>query len=279
MRVRCRVGYGMGVVLSMAVSGSALRAQATTHDDAKWLDECREHWGGDREAHSCELRVERVVRYSGTLAVDAGENGGVTVMGWDGDSVVVHSLIQAQSRTEDDARDIASHVTVVTANGSVHADGPPEEHRTSWSVSYRIYVPRHADLHLVAVNGPVSVQGVTGHMEMQAVNGPVSLNQVGGDVHARAENGPLDVALEGSRWDGTRLDAETENGPVDLTLPAHYAAHLETGTVNGPMDIDFPVTVQGDIDVRHLSLDIGGGGPLVRVVTTNGPVSVRHSGQ
>ena len=97
-----------------------------------------------------------------------------------------------------------------------------------------------------------------------------------GNVHARTENGPLEVTLSGARWDGSGLDAETENGPVELTLPSSYAAHLETGTVNGPMSISFPITVEGRIDTKRLSMDVGGGGPTVRVVTTNGPVTVDH---
>ncbi len=120
-------------------------------------------------------------------------------------------------------------------------------------------------------NGGVTI------MDVKAVNGPVSLRLVGGDVHARSENGPIDVAFKGARWDGAGLDAETKNGPVELTLPARYAAHLETGTESGPMDVRFPITLQGDLDTRHLSMDIGGGGPPIRLITTNGPVTLRHT--
>ena len=121
---------------------------------------------------------------------------------------------------------------------------------------------------------PPEASGVAGRLSLRAVNGPIELDDVAGDVRARAENGPLDIRLSGLRWTGVRLDAETENGPVDLSLPAQYAAHLETSTVNGPMEIDFPITLQGRIDPRRLAMDIGGGGPPVRAVTTNGPVHV-----
>ena len=114
-----------------------------------------------------------------------------------------------------------------------------------------------------------------GRMHLDAENGPISLDRVGGDVHARGENGPLDIRLDGTRWDGAGLDAETENGPVDLRLPAQYSAHLVTSTENGPLDIDFPITVQGHVNPRRLELDLGSGGPTVRAVTTNGPVSVK----
>jgi DUF4097 and DUF4098 domain-containing protein YvlB len=148
--------------------------------------------------------------------------------------------------------------------------------RREWSVSYRIIVPPRYDLTLTAHNGPVSVDGVAGRIRLEAVNGPISLDGLGGDVHARATNGPLDVTLSGTKWDGTGLDAETENGPVELSIPSQYAAHLETSTVNGPMEVDFPVTVQGRVDSRRLAIDLGGGGPPIRVVTTNGPLVVKR---
>jgi len=88
------------------------------------------------------------------------------------------------------------------------------------------------------------------------------------------------VELEGSRWEGTRLDAETQNGPLVLEIPENYNAELETGTINGPMTLGFPVTVQGSIGAgrrRHLTTTLGSGGARIRAVTTNGPAVVRRS--
>jgi hypothetical protein len=63
---------------------------------------------------------------------------------------------------------------------------------------------------------------------------------------------------------------------VKLDIPEGYAAHLVTGTVNGPMRSDFPITLKGDISAERISIDIGGGGPTVRAVTTNGPLTLRR---
>jgi hypothetical protein len=280
MRVRNRTMVGLAVVpavmLAVAAPRAVLHAQPAAADDAEWLSECqRDGWERSARAHVCEIRVERLPRPT-TLTVDGGENGGVTIMGWDGDSVVMHALVRATADSPDEAHDLASRVTISFGDGRIRADGPASGHHKWWSVNYRVFVPRHSDLAIETLNGPMSVQNVTGRMDMRAVNGPVSLSRVGGDVHARAENGPIDVALNGARWDGAGLDAESENGPVQLTLPARYAAHLETGTENGPMDVRFPITLQGNVDTRHLSLDIGGGGPPIRLITTNGPVTLRH---
>jgi hypothetical protein len=263
-------------MLSVAAPWATLHAQQAAGDDAEWLAQCQhDGWGRSDRVHACEIRVERLP-HPATLTVDGGENGGVTILGWGGDSVVMHALVRVTGDSPGEAHDLASHVTISFSNGRIHADGPPSGHHERWSVSYRVFVPQHSDLAIETLNGPVSVENVTGRMNMKAVNGPVSLRQVGGDVRARAENGPIDVALNGARWDGAGLDAESENGPVELTLPERYAAHLETGTENGPMDVRFPITLQGNLDPRHLSLDIGGGGPPIRLITTNGPVTLRH---
>src|SRR5690606_23477122 len=94
---------------------------------------------------------------------------------------------------------------------------------------------------------------------------------------ARTQNGPLTVRLTGSTWSGAGLDAEASNGPVTLYVPDGYSANLETGTINGPLSSDVPLTITRLGRRSHIDTVLGSGGPRVRVVTTNGPVSIRRS--
>jgi hypothetical protein len=265
--------YSLTVALSLGIAALPLLAQQDSRD-AQWLEHCREHSNWHRRAEFCEVRVERVALPSGPLEIDARENGAVDVVGGSGSELVVHELIEAEGSTDAEAQEIASKVHVKTGS-TIRADGPPDEgqHR-HWTVGYRIEVPRKIDITAESTNGPLAATNVIGHVDLRTENGPISLDDVGGTINARTENGPLEVNLSGARWDGTGLDAETENGPVELTIPSNYAAHLETGTVNGPMSIGFPITVEGRFNLKRLSLDIGGGGPTIRAVTTNGPVTV-----
>jgi hypothetical protein len=239
---------------------------------------CHDHdnWWSDASEHYCEIRVERIPHPSGPMTIDAQPNGGIQVRGTDGDSVVLTERIEAVANTAADARALAAQVRVVTTGGAIHAEGPSLQHRTHWVVTFRVTVPRHTDLTLDTENGGIQVADVNGRLRLTTINGAIALDGVGGDVQARGENGSLEIALTGTRWAGVGLDAQTENGAVELTIPSGYAAHIETGTVNGPTQIDLPLTVQGRIDLRHLSTDIGGGGPTIRAVTTNGPVSVQR---
>lgn len=240
-----------------------------------WVARCqRWNQNNDRE-QVCEERVVRIAA-RGDLAVDGRENGGVAVRAWDGQGIEIRQRIQAWAPTRDEAQGVARQVRVHTDGGRIYADGPESARRRGYSVSYLVLVPRSIDLRLDTNNGPVSVNGVTGKMQLTAVNGPVSLREVGGDVRARVQNGPLSVSLAGQRWSGQGLDAETVNGPVTLAVPSGYAATLTTGTVNGPMNINIPVTVQGRFP-RQFTTELGGGGAPIRVVTTNGPVNVQRA--
>jgi DUF4097 and DUF4098 domain-containing protein YvlB len=119
----------------------------------------------------------------------------------------------------------------------------------------------------------VSAADVEGDLDFQATNGGIRVENVGGDVHAETTNGGVSALLSGSSWRGKGLDLRTTNGGVSLTIPRGYNARLETGTTNGGMNIDFPITVQGLIGKR-IQTQLGAGGPLVRVVTTNGGVRI-----
>ena len=100
----------------------------------------------------------------------------------------------------------------------------------------------------------------------------MKLKGVDGNVEEHLDGG-LDVNLDGATWNGSGLDVETCNDDVRVSMPSGYNAHLETGTVNGHISIDFPVTVQGLIG-KSFSTDLGSGGPVVRVRTSNGGVKI-----
>jgi len=241
-------------------------------DDA-WCDET-DHNG---RARFCEVR-EFTLAGSGALVLDAGQNGGIEVTGWDGDRIEIRARVRAWARSEDEAEEIARKVEIITDKNDVHPKGPRGhmfERGRGWSVSWRIRVPVKTDLDLTAFNGGISVSGVDGRMRLETLNGGMHLDDLAGDVRARTTNGGVAVTLSGRTWDGEGLDAETTNGGVTVEVPDDYSAEFETGTVNGGLDIDIPVRLTS----RHRKVvrtTLGDGGPRIQVTTTNGGVRVRR---
>jgi hypothetical protein len=266
-------------VVILAAPATALRAQES---DDEWLDDCRDRYGdwGSRARH-CEIRELGMRPTKGPLSVQPGLNGGVEIEGWNRDSIAISARIQVNARTREDAEAIARDLKIEASNGLVRVTGGRSQsgRNQHWGVVFIMKVPRRTDLTLSTDNGPLSVSNVAGTMDLQTQNGPLSLYGVGGDVHASAQNGPLTVELLGTKWEGTGLNAETQNGPADLQIPDNYNAKIEFGTVNGPMDVGFPmtVTISGRVKDR-ISTTLGSGGPPIRVVTTNGPMTVRRGG-
>ena len=261
----------LAVLLLLSVTAPAI---AQSRDAQRWLDDCRRgRWGGRDRENYCDVR-EQTLPARSSLRVDGRENGGIDVIGSDRNDILVISKIQAQAGSERDARELADGIRVQVGD-EIRADGPSTRWRSSWSVSYELHVPRRIALDLTATNGGISIENVDGRIEFETSNGGIALTGVSGNVRGSTSNGGVDVELTGTRWSGEGLDVRTTNGGIELTIPSGYNARLETGTVNGGMDIGFPITVQGRID-RRLTTQLGEGGPLVRVTTTNGGVSIRR---
>lgn len=254
------------LILALCLAPAALPQEKTMT-----CDEESGHWR--ERGHYCEMR-EVTVPAVGALDVDGGVNGGISIKGSDRTDILVRSKVQAYEDDQADSRKMAGEIHVETSGGRVRATGPTSE-RHGWGVSFEILVPNKIDLVLRTHNGGISISGVRGRMQFDAVNGGVSLVRLAGSVEGHTTNGGLHLELASDHWDGDRCDVSTTNGGVTIRVPSTYSAHLETGTVNGGVRVDFPVTVQGEIN-RHLALDLGSGGKLVRATTTNGGVRVER---
>jgi hypothetical protein len=262
------------VVFAAAAAMAAPSAAAQPSVD-ELLQRCREGSRRGTSEHHCEVRESRLP--AGALRLDAGPMGGVSVRAHEGREVVVRAVVQGRAGSTARARAIAQAVRVRT-DGSVRATGPERDGREGWWVSYDVLVPARTDLELEARNGPVSVTGVSGTMRLRTQNGPVNLDAVSGDVRASAQNGPVNVRLEGARWSGAGLVAETVNGPVTVQMPRSYAARIEGETTRGPIHTDLPVTGSGRAwERRTIATDVNGGGATLRFTTVNGPLTIRRS--
>lgn len=233
--------------------------------------------GGDRVGFN-EVR-EFTVPASGRIEIDGGRNGGVSVKGADVTEVTVKACVGAWGKSEAEAQAVAKNI-VISQSGVIKAENSTEEN--NWSVSYQVFVPRNYDLKLSAKNGGISIAGVDGAMEFETVNGGVNLYHVAGDIRGRTTNGGVNVKLSGTGWRGNGLDVLTTNGGVNLSLPADYAANVETGTVNGGYKTDFPaLNVERTERWKPVKVNtpLNGGGAPIKVITTNGGVTINTYGQ
>lgn len=257
------------IILPVTAQDTAAQAVPT-----RVVEDAPCHWGGDDDTDRyCEER-EYTLDARSELSVDAGQNGGITVAGWDRNEVRLVAKIQATSR-DGDARDLADEIEIRTG-ATIEADGPQTwGRRGGWSTSFELMVPRATELRLRASNGGIRLAELTGEVNAATTNGGIHLVGSAGRVEGETTNGGLHLELTGDRWTGGGVDLRTTNGGVEITVPDEYSADLEIATVNGGMRLDIPVMVQGRLD-RRIRTQLGGGGALIRATTTNGGVVVRR---
>ena len=181
---------------------------------------CSDGWQGRaRRHHVCEVR-EVALPSGGVLSVDASPNGGIRVTGSDRSDVAVKAIVHAWAGDEDEARAVAGKVTVHT-DGKVHAEGPNQNGRASWSVDYEISVPRGTDLDLRSLNGGISIDAVRGKLDFETTNGGIHLDDVAGNVRGHTTNG---ICIHGEKSDLTTL------------IPA-FDVRFPGGIIDNPCDV------------------------------------------
>ena len=222
-----------------------------------------------------------------TLRVQVPSRSGIRVVGSDRSDFEVQACKAAVSKAD------LSRIAVSHNGGELIVQGPEEE---TWAAYLLIQAPRDATLDLEAesapiglrnlsgrvtartVNGPISLKDCSGEVDAEAENGPIHLSGSGGHLRLRTENGPIGVSLSGSAWKGQGVEARAVNGPVHLAIPAGYRSGAIVESLgHSPFECrgEGCASARRTWDDSHKRLELGEGPAVVRLSTSNGPVSVR----
>ena len=260
--------------LSVCTAGIPLLAQLQDNSEKQMT--CQNGGSDGESVRHCEIR-ELAVPAISRLSVDSGQNGGATVKGWLRSDVLVRARVEGSGETEAAAALMASQVSIDSSGGQVRAIGPEPANNSWWSVSYEIFVPQNSDLTLKTHNGGITISDVRGQIRFEGNNGGVHLKRVAGDVAGTTVNGGVQVELAGAMWDGRQLEVSTRNGGVSVAMPSYYSAHIQAETQSGGVQSDFPVILEGNARPRRLDFNVGSGGSLIHITTTNGHVSLKRA--
>jgi hypothetical protein len=236
---------------------------------------CNQDHRQSRQNRSCQI-VEDEIASLGRISVDAGANGGISILGWHETKTLVRTRIEAIARTQQEADQLVRQVSSRIENGQIQPVGPQAPTpNASWSVSYEIFVPIETDLKLKASNGGILIRDVRGTAEFKTSNGGISLSGMGGSVSGETMNGGLTIQLDGERFEGSLFAVKTKNGGIRLNVPSNYAGRIHARTVNGSVRSDFPQQAITEGNAHRVELNTEASGATVDVSTMNGGLIVR----
>jgi DUF4097 and DUF4098 domain-containing protein YvlB len=153
------------------------------------------------------------------------------------------------------------------------------------------------DVNVTGLNAPLKASTGSGDIFAKNLTGDISLSTGSGDVHAwmngsqstsaktgsgtielngvagglQAETGSGDITVSGQPGDSWKL--ETGSGSVTLNT-GHSAYNLDASTSSGDVHSDPPLTTHGTLSRSHITGEINGGGPTVRVSTGSGDIRI-----
>lgn len=111
------------------------------------------------------------------------------------------------------------------------------------AVDLELKIPQDVKLKLGTVNGgEISVDNVSGQLEISNTNDKITLTNISGSVVANTVNGDITVTF--SKVDANAPMAfSTLNGDVSVTLPAGTRANLKMKSDNGEIFSDFDIVI------------------------------------
>jgi hypothetical protein len=239
-------------------------------------------------------------------------NGRTRVVGEDRTDIEVHVAKKARAESQQAADRLLDRIGLSSDEVGdaleLEIETPRRWNRRG-SANLEVRVPRETNVELTAVNGRVEVVGVRGRVKARSSNGSACMTDIVGNIEvatsnarvcctctrgrlvARSSNGKIEVDdHRGS------IDASTSNGLIRASLQKVGKQGVALATSNGRIVLELPEEVDADVDVRvdngiirndrslrrtdrasdgRLSGQLGSGGALIKLRTSNGSVSLR----
>jgi DUF4097 and DUF4098 domain-containing protein YvlB len=238
-------------------------------------------------------------------------NGRTRISGEDRADIEVTAYKTARAGSQRAAEELLDEMELVFTESveglDLEIEIPRRRHRRG-AANLCIKVPRGMRISVHAVNGRVDVDGIQGDVEVKSSNGSATITEVTGDVQvatsnakvhccrnrgrlrARSSNGKIEI--EGHRG---AVDASTSNGVIRAQIDHLGKEGIHLATSNGRIVLELPDPVDADVDIRvdnglirndrplspgskeaqgRVAGQLGHGGPLIKLRTSNGMVSM-----
>src|SRR5215210_3740228 len=210
-------------------------------------------------------------------------DGRVTVHG--SDKAEVSYTATKHANDEESLKQISIEAQQQGEAISVNAKNNEEE---SGSVSFDVYVPRRATLHVSSGDGALNLEGVSGDITLRSGDGPIQVSNGGGmlqvntgdgriqvikfDGQVDARTGDGEIALDGNF---NQLSARTGDGAITLSVPAGSSFTIETNAPDEISNEGFTVAEDITPSPRLKRWRVGNGGKVFVLKTGEGKILLR----
>jgi len=220
---------------------------------------------------SGNIRVENV---DGAMSVRS-SSGDVTLVGLSNAGDVEVRTVSGNIKL----RDVAGHsLTAHTSSGKIQIEeGTLSSTLALETTSGNVTAVgiRATSYRLHSSSGDLTLDGCSGSLDLRTVSGRIEVEN-GTEAELAIETSSGKIHFSGSLYNLGEHRVKSVSGGISLVLPADAAFDLNIETVSGSIQTEFPVTMT-QFDKRHVAGEVNGGGPLLRVNTSSGDITLESA--
>jgi DUF4097 and DUF4098 domain-containing protein YvlB len=207
-------------------------------------------------------------------------NGRIRVEASDGDTVEISATRIVKGPSEESAKAALAEFKIKESASADRVEIDSVQEGTGWvsrisrRVDYDVKMPRNGQLTIKTTNGEIDVRSIAGFVKIESVNGDIEATGLEQGVDVSAVNGRVQVEMAAIGERGVKC--HTTNGQIIVTVPPTAKATITARVTNGIVHTEnlTIATTESSSSHRRLDATIGGGGPEIRLDTTNGEVRI-----
>ena len=251
---------------------------------------------------------DRTLSVSGQVQLSVGTGSGdIRLTTGSGTQVQIHAQIRVgREGSEEQAREIAANPPIEQNGNVIRIGAQHEEHWQGISINYQIEAPADALLSASSGSGNITDNGVGQNAKLNTGSGDINATGLQGAYIINTGSGNIETSLSGAgdgkvqtgsgdieikdihgglraitgsgdiKASGTPSAAwqlQTGSGNVEL-WPGNAPLTLDASTGSGSIITDHPMVMQGSLNTHHITGNLNGGGPTVRLETGSGDIHV-----
>jgi hypothetical protein len=197
-------------------------------------------------------------------------SGSVDITAVDGDTAIVQLERTARSRAELDCNNVVVEQT--SGNLSIQSKTAGGPRCQNIQVVHRVLlsVPRHVDVSVQGVSGPINIGEIDGTLRISGNSGNINLAQSGSGSRITGNNGTTTIKLR--RLDAKGLELSGNSGVVKLYVDEELSVDVKVSGHSGSVSSELPnvkFTKTGEADYFAR---IRVGGPTINVEGNSGNI-------
>src|SRR5262245_55417826 len=201
-------------------------------------------------------------------------NGSVDIQATDGDTANVQLERTGRSRTEMDCNKVTVEQVLGTLTIESENVGGPGCQTIQVKHRLLLTLPRHANLSVHGVAGPINVGEIDGTLRLSGNSGNINLAQPGRGSRITGHSGTISIKLHKLEPPGLELSGNI--GAIKLYVDEESNAAVRVSGLSGTASSELPnvrFIKTGDADYYAR---IGSGRPMIYVEGNSGNISLIH---